>query len=244
VVGLFPANSINDDDVEIYTDNKRSDVRMTLNHLRQQTERPPGKPNRCLADFVAPKETGKQDYVGAFVVGIHGAEEKAAEFEKDHDDYHSIMVKALADRLAEAFAEHMHDRLRHVNWGYDKHPDGHDWTPCRGIDDKAFDNYKLIKEDYTGIRPAPGYPACPEHTEKDKIWQLLDADNNTGVSLTESKAMWPAAAVSGWYFSHPQSSYFAVGKINRDQVEDYARRKGMSLNEAERWLAPNLGYDA
>ncbi|MEJ2141607.1 MAG: methionine synthase [Gammaproteobacteria bacterium] len=243
VIGLFPANSVNQDDIEVYTDNSRSNVRITLNHLRQQTERPPGKPNRCLSDFVAPKETGKQDYVGAFVVGIHGAEDKAAEFEQQHDDYHSIMVKALADRLAEAFAEHMHDRIRHVNWGYDVHPEGREWTPCRGIDDKAFDNTRLVKEEYAGIRPAPGYPACPEHTEKDKLWQLLDAEKNTGVSLTESRAMWPAAAVSGWYFSHPQSSYFAVGKINRDQVEDYARRKGMRQAEAERWLAPNLGYD-
>jgi 5-methyltetrahydrofolate--homocysteine methyltransferase len=244
VIGLFPANSDGKDDIVLYNDDSRDEVRMTLHHLRQQTERPPGKPNRCLADFVAPVETGKKDYLGAFVVGIHGAEDKAAEFEKQHDDYHSIMVKALADRLAEAFAEHMHDRVRHVNWGYDQHPQGAQWTPCRGIDDKSFDNEMLVKEQYRGIRPAPGYPACPEHTEKDKLWQLLDAEHTAGISLTESKAMWPAAAVSGWYFSHPQSSYFAVGKINRDQVEDYAKRKGMTISEAERWLAPNLGYDA
>ena len=240
VVGLFPANSVNDDDIEIYTDENRNEVLATLHHLRQQTERPPGKPNRCVTDFVAPKETGLKDYVGAFVVttGL-GIDAHVERFEKDHDDYHAIMLKALADRLAEAFAEHMHDRMRHINWGYEQN----DWTPCYGIDGKNFDNNKLIREDYQGIRPAPGYPACPEHTEKDLLWQLLDAENNSGVKLTESKAMWPAASVSGWYFSHPDSSYFAVGKLNKDQVEDYAKRKGMSIEEAERWLAPNLGYD-
>ena len=240
VVGLFPANSVNEDDIEIYTDDKRKKVRMTLHHLRQQTERPPGKPNRCLADFVAPKETGLQDYLGSFAVIIEGAEEKAAEFEKAHDDYQSIMVKALADRLAEAFAEHMHDRIRHVNWGLESG----DWSPSRGINDEDFDSEKLIREDYQGIRPAPGYPACPDHTEKTQLWELLDAENACGGKLTESYAMYPAAAVSGWYFSHPQASYFAVGKINKDQVEDYAKRKGMSLADAERWLSPNLGYDA
>ena len=254
VIGLFPANSVGDD-IEVYevqggtnaaggrtpgaaTDD-RSKVKMTLRHLRQQTERPPGKPNRCLADFVAPKESGKKDYIGAFVVtaGI-GIGEHVSRFEKEHDDYRSIMLKALADRLAEAFAEHMHDRVRHVNWGFEENG----WTPGRGIE-KGFDNQKLIKEDYASIRPAPGYPACPDHTEKPMLWQLLDAEKNTGVGLTDSYAMWPAASVSGWYFSHPDSSYFGVGKINRDQVEDYAKRKGMSIEEAERWLAPNLGYD-
>ena len=239
VVGLFPANSVNDDDIEIYVDDNRKKVRMTLHHLRQQTERPPGKPNRCLADFVAPKETGLQDYMGSFVVIIEGAEEKAAEFEKAHDDYQAIMVKALADRLAEAFAEHMHDRIRHVNWGMESG----DWSPGRGINDKDFNSEKLIREDYQGIRPAPGYPACPDHTEKTPLWELLDAENACGGKLTESYAMYPASAVSGWYFSHPQASYFAVGKINKDQVEDYARRKGMSVTDAERWLSPNLGYD-
>jgi len=240
VVGLFPANSINDDDIEIYQDNTRKEVKMTLHHLRQQTERPPGKPNRCLADFVAPKESGKEDYVGAFVVtaGI-GIGEHVSRFEKQHDDYRSIMLKALADRLAEAFAEHMHDRIRHVNWGYESGK----WTPCNGME-KEFDNTKLVKEDYASIRPAPGYPACPDHTEKPLLWKLLDAEKNSGVGLTDSYAMWPAASVSGWYFSHPDSSYFGVGKINRDQVEDYAKRKGMTMAEAERWLAPNLGYDA
>ena len=240
VVGMFPANSVNEDDIEVFTDESRKKVKLTLHHLRQQTERPPGKPNRSLADFVAPKDSGKKDYIGAFVVtaGL-GIDEHIARFEKDHDDYKSIMLKALADRLAEAFAEHMHDRIRHVNWGYETNSG---WTPCSGME-KGFDNQKLIKEDYSSIRPAPGYPACPDHTEKPLLWQLLDAEKNAGVELTESFAMWPAASVSGWYFSHPDSSYFGVGKINRDQVEDYAKRKGITLAEAERWLAPNLGYD-
>ena len=241
VVGMFPANSINDDDIEIYNDESRKEIKLTLHHLRQQTERPPGKPNRALSDFVAPKDSGKKDYVGAFAVtaGL-GIDEHVKRFEQDHDDYNSIMLKALADRLAEAFAEHMHDRMRHINWGYEKPSD---WTPCIGME-KDFDNQTLIKEDYSSIRPAPGYPACPDHTEKPLLWQLLDAENNTGIALTDSYAMWPAASVSGWYFSHPDSSYFGVGKINHDQVESYAKRKGLTLAEAERWLSPNLGYDA
>jgi len=241
VVGMFPANSDGAESIEVYTDETREEKLLTLNHLRQQTERPPGKPNRSLSDFVAPKESGKKDYVGGFVVtaGL-GIDEHVQRFEKDHDDYSSIMLKALADRLAEAFAEHMHDRIRNINWGYDKNTS---WTPCNGME-KNFDNQKLIKEDYSSIRPAPGYPACPDHTEKPLLWQLLDAEKNAGVELTDSYAMLPAASVSGWYFSHPDSSYFGVGKINRDQVEDYAKRKGMSLAEAERWLSPNLGYDA
>ena len=243
VVGFFPANQINDDDIEVYTDDTRREVRTTLHHLRQQTERPKGKPNRCLADFVAPKSSGLKDYIGGFAVGIFGAEEKAKEFEAQHDDYHAIMIKALADRLAEAFAEHMHDRIRHINWGYEASKRDKGWTPCRGIDDPTFDNPRLIHEEYPGIRPAPGYPACPDHTEKPLLWQLLDAEANSGVKLTESGAMYPAAAVSGWYLSHPDSSYFGVGKIDRDQVEDYAKRKGMSLEEAEKCLAPVLGYD-
>jgi 5-methyltetrahydrofolate--homocysteine methyltransferase len=254
VVGLFPANSVNDDDIEVYEDDTRKKVKLTLHHLRQQTERPPGKANRCLADFVAPKESGKKDYIGAFVVtaGI-GIGQHISRFEKEHDDYRSIMLKALADRLAEAFAEHMHDRIRHINWGYDARGSanvagGQDarsdaWTPRDGLDNKNFSNEKLVKEDYSSIRPAPGYPACPDHTEKPSLWSLLDAEKNSEVGLTDSYAMWPAASVSGWYFSHPDSSYFGVGKINKDQVEDYARRKGMSLADAERWLAPNLGYD-
>jgi len=252
VIGLFPANQINDDDIELDNNGKK----VVLHHLRQQTERPPGKPNRCIGDFVAPKDSGKQDYVGAFVVTIHGAEAKAKEFDAKHDVDHSIMIKALADRFAEAFAEHMHDRVRHINWGYE----GGNWTPSHGIDDiahgsagvaggrtpgatKTFSNEELVREKYQGIRPAPGYPACPDHTEKPILWDLLDAENNCGAKLTESNAMWPAASVSGWYFSHPESSYFGLGKINRDQVEDYAKRKGMTIDEAERWLAPNLGYD-
>ena len=238
IVGLFPANSV-DDDIEVYDD--IGQTQMTLHHLRQQTEKPPGKPNRCLSDFVAPKETGLKDYIGGFVVttGI-GIDEHVKRFEAEHDDYSAIMLKALADRLAEAFAEHMHDRIRHINWGYESA----DWAPSYALKNKSFDNEKLVKEKYTGIRPAPGYPACPDHTEKPLLWQLLDAEKHTGVTLTESNAMWPAASVSGWYFSHPESSYFAAGKINRDQVEEYAKRKGMSLSETERWLAPNLGYDA
>jgi 5-methyltetrahydrofolate--homocysteine methyltransferase len=230
VIGFFPANQVNDDDIEVYADDTRSTTLMTLHHLRQQQEKPPGKPNRCLADFVAPKQSGLDDYVGGFVVttGL-GIDEHVARFEAEHDDYSSIMLKALADRLAEAFAERLHQRVRKELWGY--------------AADEQHSKEDLIKESYSGIRPAPGYPACPDHTEKPSLWSLLDANTNSGVQLTDSYAMWPAAAVSGWYFSHPQSSYFGLGKINYDQVEDYARRKGMSLAEAERWLAPNLGYD-
>ena len=235
VIGLFPANQINTDDIELDNNGKK----VVLHHLRQQTERPPGKPNRCISDFVAPKDSGKQDYVGAFAVTIHGAEAKAKEFDAKHDVDHAIMIKALADRFAEAFAEHMHDRVRHVNWGY---IDG-DWSPSHGVNGNTFNSEELIKESYQGIRPAPGYPACPDHTEKPLLWELLDAENNCGAKLTESNAMWPASSVSGWYFSHPESSYFGLGKINKDQVEDYAKRKGMSIEETERWLSPNLGYD-
>jgi 5-methyltetrahydrofolate--homocysteine methyltransferase len=230
VFALFPANQVNDDDIEVYTDESRSDVLTTLHHLRQQNQKPPGRPNQCLADFIAPKDTGLKDYIGAFAVttGI-GIDEHVQRFEADHDDYHSIMLKALADRLAEAFAERLHEKVRKEHWGYSA--------------DETLDNKDLIKEQYKGIRPAPGYPACPEHTEKALLWKLIDPVTNAGISLTEHFAMLPTAAVSGWYFSHPESKYFGVGKINRDQVEDYAQRKGMTLEEAERWLAPNLGYD-
>ncbi|MGD2075485.1 MAG: methionine synthase [Gammaproteobacteria bacterium] len=230
VVGLFPASQVGDDDIEIYTDDSRTEVLTTLHHLRQQNQKPPGRPNQCLADFVAPKDTGLEDYVGAFAVtaGI-GIEEHVERFEADHDDYHSILLKALADRLAEAFAEYMHERVRKDFWGY--------------ASDESLSNEELIKEAYKGIRPAPGYPACPEHTEKALLWKLIDPVTNAEISLTDHFAMMPTASVSGWYFSHPESKYFGVGKINRDQVEDYARRKGMTLEEAERWLAPNLGYD-
>ena len=229
VIGFFPANAVNDD-IELYADETRRNTIMTLHHLRQQEEKPAGKPNRCLSDFIAPKTSEKTDYIGAFAVtaGI-GIERKLAEFEQAHDDYHAILLKALADRLAEAFAERMHERVRKEFWGY--------------APDETLDNNALIKESYRGIRPAPGYPACPEHTEKALLWQLLDVEAKTGIQITESYAMYPAASVSGWYFSHPDSRYFGVGRIGRDQAEDYARRKGMSLAEAERWLSPILGYE-
>ena len=229
VYGLFPANS-SGDDIEVYTNDGRDSVLMTLHHLRQQLQRPDGKPNQCLSDFIAPKGRGVQDYIGAFAItaGL-GIDEHVAAFERNHDDYRSIMLKALADRLAEALAERMHERVRKEFWAY--------------APDEDLDNDVLIKEDYHGIRPAPGYPACPEHTEKALLWQLLDAERRAGITLTDSFAMMPAASVSGWYFSHPESRYFSVGKLNRDQVEDYAGRKGMALTEVERWLAPSLGYE-
>jgi 5-methyltetrahydrofolate--homocysteine methyltransferase len=229
VIGFFPANQVEDDDIELYTDDSRTQVLTRLHHLRQQNQKPPGRPNQCLADFVAPRDTGLKDYLGAFAVtaGI-GIDEHLVKFEAEHDDYHAILLKSLADRLAEAFAEYLHGRVRKTYWGY--------------AADEQLDNDALIKERYQGIRPAPGYPACPDHTEKDLLWQLLDPAGNAGVNLTEAFAMLPAASVSGWYFSHPQAKYFGTGKINRDQVEDYARRKGMTLEQAERWLAPVLGY--
>ncbi|PLV55468.1 methionine synthase [Erwinia sp. B116] len=229
VVGLFPANRV-DDDIEIYTDESRTEILQVSHHLRQQTEKT-DFPNYCLADFVAPKSSGKADYLGAFAV-TGGLEEDAlaAAYDAQHDDYNKIMLKALADRLAEGFAEYLHEQVRKTIWGF--------------APDESLSNEELIRENYRGIRPAPGYPACPEHTEKATIWQLLDVEARTGMKLTESFAMWPGAAVSGWYFSHPDSKYFAVAQLQRDQVEDYARRKGMPVSEVERWLAPNLGYDA
>ena len=230
VMGLFPANSVNDDDIEIYTDDSRTEVRTVIHALRQQMIKPPGRPNMCLADFIAPKSTGVQDYIGGFAVTAgDGVDEAAAAFEADQDDYNSIMVKALADRLAEAFAEHLHERVRRELWGY--------------APDEALDNPSLIAERYCGIRPAPGYPACPDHTEKGPLFDLLEAPRHTNLQLTEHFAMWPTAAVSGLYFSHPESAYFGIGKINRDQVEDYALRKGMDLATTEKWLAPILGYE-
>jgi len=202
---------------------------MTLHSLRQQNHKPAGRPNLCLADFVAPKDSGALDYVGAFAVCAGGFDERVEAFEAAHDDYSAIMLKVLADRLAEAFAEHLHERVRREFWGY--------------ASDERLVNEELLAEGYRGIRPAPGYPACPDHTTKGPLFALLDAERNTGMRLTESYAMLPASAVSGFYFSHPQSSYFAVGKIGRDQVEDYARRKGAAFEEVERWLAPNLGYE-
>ncbi len=229
VVGLFPANRVGDD-IEIYRDETRTHVLTVSHHLRQQTEKV-GFANYCLADFVAPKLSGKADYIGAFAV-TGGLEEDALAdaYEAQHDDYNKIMIKAIADRLAEAFAEYLHEKVRKVYWGY--------------AANENLSNEELIRENYQGIRPAPGYPACPEHTEKGTIWQLLDVEAHTGMKLTESFAMWPGASVSGWYFSHPDSKYFAVAQIQRDQVEDYALRKGMTPAEVERWLAPNLGYDA
>jgi len=229
VFGLFPAAAVDADDIEIYADEKRARTLMTWHNLRQQNVKPTGRPNLCLADFVAPKGSGVADYLGAFAVtaGI-GIEKKLAEFEKKHDDYGAIMLKALADRLAEAFTELLHKRVRREFWGYAR--------------DERLDNAALIAEKYRGIRPAPGYPACPDHTEKGPLFELVKAER-IGMRLTESYAMYPAAAVSGFYFSHPESQYFAVGKVGRDQIEDYARRKGMPVAEAERWLAPYLAYE-
>ncbi|MDQ8035976.1 MAG: methionine synthase [Pedobacter sp.] len=230
VIGLWPAARTGADDTAIYKDESRSEVLATLHHLRQQSDKVSGKPNYSLADFVAPAESSARDYLGAFAVTAgDGCDEFAKEFEAKGDDYNAIMVKALADRLAEAFAEHLHERVRREFWGYAK--------------DEALDNEALIKEKYAGIRPAPGYPACPDHTEKTALFALLDATKNTGITLTEHFAMYPTAAVSGWYFSHPESTYFNVGKLEEDQVLDYAKRKGWDRRTAERWLSPNLGYE-
>ncbi|TGN65643.1 methionine synthase [Nocardioides eburneiflavus] len=229
VIGFFAANSVGDD-VELYLDDDRSRVHATLRHLRQQGQHRAGVPNRALSDFVAPKATGLRDHVGAFAVTAgDGLSERVASFRAELDDYNAILLESLADRLAEAFAEHLHEQVRKEHWGY--------------APDEQLDNVGLIKEQYDGIRPAPGYPACPEHTEKQTLWELLDVEQHTGIELTESMAMWPGASVSGFYYSHPQSQYFVVGRLARDQVADYAERKGWTLAEAERWLSPNLGYD-
>ncbi|MFJ4156906.1 methionine synthase [Pseudomonas sp. NPDC089752] len=234
VFGFWPANQVGEDDIEVYDDNGQPLA--TLHHLRQQTIKPDGKPNFSLADFVAPKESGVTDYVGGFITtaGI-GAEEVAKAYQDKGDDYSSIMVKALADRLAEACAEWLHEQVRKEHWGYAR--------------DEHLDNEALIKEQYSGIRPAPGYPACPDHTEKETLFRLLDGTaigetGPSGVFLTEHFAMFPAAAVSGWYFAHPQAQYFAVGKVDKDQIESYSARKGQDVSVSERWLAPNLGYDS
>lgn len=230
VIGLYPANSIGDDDIELYRSDGRHGELGVVHTLRQQSKKQSGQPNYALADFVAPKELGVLDYLGAFAVNTgFGLDLMVKQFEDDHDDYDAIMAKALADRLAEAFAERMHAIIRREYWGY--------------AADELLGSEELIAEKYQGIRPAPGYPACPDHTEKPMLWQLLEVEDNIGIHLTESYAMVPTAAVCGWYFSHPGSRYFGVGKINRDQVHDYAKRKGMDEREAERWLAPNLGYD-
>ncbi|MBC7984512.1 MAG: B12-binding domain-containing protein, partial [Candidatus Obscuribacterales bacterium] len=229
VIGLFPANAV-DDDVEIYTDESRTEVLERLHFLRQQKGKPEGQAHLALSDYVAPKISGKRDYVGAFAVtaGI-GIEPHVARFEAAHDDYSAIILKALADRLAEAFAERMHELVRRDYWGY--------------ATDEQLNNDQLISEQYRGIRPAPGYPACPDHTEKATLWRLLNPEQNVGMTITESFAMLPTAAVSGWYFAHPGARYFPLGKIDLDQVQNYAVRKKLSLQEAERWLAPSLGYE-
>lgn len=231
VFGFFPANQAdNKDDIILYTDDSRQAEQVHLHHIRQQMDKKRGGYNQCLSDYVAPRNSGKADYIGGFAVCAgFGIDEHIARFEAEHDDYHSIMLKALADRLAEAFAERLHELVRKDYWGY--------------APDETLDNEALIAEKYRGIRPAPGYPANPEHTEKGLLWQLLSPLDNIGLAITESYAMYPTAAVSGWYFAHPESRYFGVGAIGRDQVEDYAHRKGMTIAEAERWLAPNLGYD-
>jgi 5-methyltetrahydrofolate--homocysteine methyltransferase len=228
VFGLWPANAVGDD-IEIYADAKRDGVLGTWHNLRQQSQKPSANPNQCLSDFVAPLDSRVPDYVGAFAVtaGI-GIDAKVKEFEARHDDYGAIMLKAIADRLAEAFAEHLHHRVRTEFWGY--------------ASAESLSSADLVDEKYQGIRPAPGYPACPDHTEKGELFRLLAADRNADMTLTEAYAMLPTAAVSGFYLSHPKSRYFAVGKLERDQVSDYAHRKGMDLAVAERWLAPNLNY--
>ena len=230
VIGFFPANACPDDQIELYADESREEVFSTLAHLRQQVKKAPGQPNLCLTDFLAPKENGRPDYLGAFAVtaGI-GIERWVEKFESEHDDYHAILLKALADRLAEALAERMHERVRREFWAY--------------APEEALDNEALIAEDYRGIRPAPGYPACPEHTEKRRLFDLLQVEEQIGIRLTESYAMYPAASVSGWYFAHPAAKYFGLGQIGKDQVTDYARRKQMPVEEAERWLAPSLNYE-
>jgi 5-methyltetrahydrofolate--homocysteine methyltransferase len=229
VIGFFPANSVGDD-VEVYTDETRETVLTRFHFLRQQMNKRAGRANYCLADFVAPKETGVADYIGGFAVtaGI-GIEKHLSAFQRNHDDYSDILLKAIADRFAEAFAERMHERVRTEFWGY--------------APEEKLTNEELIKERYRGIRPAPGYPACPDHSEKRILFDLIGAEENASMSLTESFAMLPGASVSGFYFAHPDSRYFGIGRIGRDQVEDYAQRKGQSVEAIERILASNLAYD-
>jgi 5-methyltetrahydrofolate--homocysteine methyltransferase len=227
VYAFWPANSLGDD-IAIYRDETRSEVIATFYFLRQQMQKPAGQSNYCLADFVAPKSSGQRDYLGGFAVtGGIGADELAKQFQSEHDDYNAILTKALADRLAEAFAEYLHREAR-IAWDFGAN--------------ESLTNADLIRERYRGIRPAPGYPASPDHTEKQTLFDLLDATRTAGIALTESFAMHPGASVSGLYFSHPDSRYFAVGKIQRDQAAAYAERKGESLGVIEKWLAPNLNY--
>jgi 5-methyltetrahydrofolate--homocysteine methyltransferase len=229
VVGFWPANA-DGDDIAVWRDETRRDRLATFLTLRQQMAKTEARPNVALADFVAPVSSGLADHIGAFAVttghGLDGPDGLVAEFETAHDDYSAILAKALADRLAEAFAERLHERVRRELWGYAR--------------DEELSNAELIAERYQGIRPAPGYPACPDHTEKRTLFELLSAEANAGIELTESCAMLPGASVSGYYLWHPQSHYFGIGRIDRDQLEDYAARKGVPLAEAERWLAPNL----
>jgi len=227
VIGLFPAASTNNDSVLVYSEEDHGNELARFHFLRQQQDKKDARANLCLADYVAPSEADAADHIGGFAVSVFGAEAKAAGFEEQHDDYHAIMAKVLADRLAEALAEYLHLKVRRELWGY--------------APDEELSADEVIREKYQGIRPAAGYPACPEHTEKGTLWALLDAEKNIGTTLTESYAMHPAASVSGLYFAHPDAKYFTVGRINRDQVEDYARRKGMTVDEAEKWLTPNLG---
>jgi len=230
VIGFWPANSVDDDDIAVWRDDGRRHRLATFRTLRQQMEKPAGRPNVALADFVAPQDSGVADFVGAFAVTAgHGLDSVVAEFEAANDDYSAILSKALADRLAEAFAERMHERVRRELWGY---------APT-----EALSNEELVAERYQGIRPAPGYPACPDHTEKRTIFELLESERRAGITLTESFAMLPGASVSGYYFWNPASRYFGLGRMGRDQLVDYARRKGIAVDEAARWLAPNLADD-
>jgi 5-methyltetrahydrofolate--homocysteine methyltransferase len=228
VIGLYPCNS-NGDDIEIYTDETGSKILTTFRFLRNQQLKEAGQPNLCLADFVAPKKSGIVDYIGGFAVtaGL-GVEEWVARFEQELDDYHAILVKVLADRLAEAFAELMHERVRKEFWGYAK--------------DEKLDVFSMIREEYQGIRPAPGYPACPEHSEKRTLFDLLEADKKMDIKLTENFAMYPAASVSGYYFSHPQAQYFNLGRISKDQVINYSKRKNFIVEHTEKLLNTNLNY--
>jgi 5-methyltetrahydrofolate--homocysteine methyltransferase len=227
VAAIWPANTVDDDDIELYTDASRSKVIGRFQTMRQQSKKAPGVPYLALADFIAPK--GTPDFLGGFAVSAgHGVDERVKRFEAAHDDYSAILLKALADRLAEAFAEKLHEVVRQELWGYET---------------VRLTNEQLIKEEYQGIRPAPGYPACPDHTEKPELFRLLDAKIHTGITLTESLAMSPAAAVSGWYIAHPQAKYFGVGRVAKDQIVDLARRKGESVERMERWLGSNLAYE-
>jgi 5-methyltetrahydrofolate--homocysteine methyltransferase len=223
VFGLFEANAISDDDIEV---KKKSGETFVFRTLRQQLKKREGVPNHALADFIAPKTAGRTDYMGTFCVGIFGAQELAESYKAQDDDYNAIMAQAIADRFAEAFAEYLHKQIRTKHWGYAANED--------------LTNEDLIKESYKGIRPAPGYPACPDHLEKETIWKLLEVEKLIGVTLTESLAMWPAAAVSGYYFANPEAKYFGLGKITNDQLEDYATRKGIDKAVARKWLHPNL----